>query len=120
MAVMPTLCKSPMTMVSCYLDIFPPGILSFGNLAKDFWAAGFVREFQCFAASSMRCKLCEPFCGKCFPADVVNDMLRKGVCMQLDRAAVMSTREKRRLDVFFVVVTIVVGTKCQMTKNACH
>jgi hypothetical protein len=36
-----------------YLDIFPPGILSFGNLAKVFWAAGFVREFQCFAASSI-------------------------------------------------------------------
>ena len=76
---MPTLCKPPMTMVSCYLDIFPPGILSFGNLAKDFRVAGFVKEFQCFAASSVRCKLCEPFCGKCFPADVANNMLHKGV-----------------------------------------
>src|SRR5882762_7889427 len=43
-----------------YLDIFPPGILSAGNLAKVFRAAGFAREFQCFAASSVRCKLCEP------------------------------------------------------------
>jgi hypothetical protein len=40
-----------------YLDIFPPGILILDNFANVFCAAGFVSEFQCFAASPVRCKL---------------------------------------------------------------
>jgi len=40
-----------------YLDIFPPGILILDNFANVFCAAGFASEFQCFAASPVRCKL---------------------------------------------------------------
>jgi hypothetical protein len=39
-------------------NILPPGILSL--LVKVFWAAGLAKDFQCFAASSVRCKLWEP------------------------------------------------------------
>ena len=47
------------------------------------------------------------FGGKCLPADVVNNMLCKSVCMELNRAAVVSTREKRCLDIAVIGVVVV-------------
>ena len=46
------------------------------------------------------------FGGKCLPADVVNNMLCKGVCMELNQVAIVSTHEKRHLD--FAIITIVI------------
>ena len=46
------------------------------------------------------------FGGKCLPADVVNNMLCKGICMELHLAAVVSALEKRHLD--FAIIAIVI------------
>ena len=46
------------------------------------------------------------FGGKCLPANVVNNMLCKGVCMELNQAAIVSTREKRCLN--FTVIAVVI------------
>jgi hypothetical protein len=46
------------------------------------------------------------FGGKCLPADVVNDMLCKGVCIELNWAAIVSTREKRRLNTAIIAVVV--------------
>ena len=47
------------------------------------------------------------FGGKCLPADVVNNMLCKSVCMELNQVAIALTREKRCLDIAVIGIVVI-------------
>ena len=92
-------CSNYLLSVLWVPSILPPGILNFG---KVFNTAGFVSEFQVFAASGVSCKLCVPEGMNAFHPRWYKTCSEK-TWVWPPR---VTTREERCFDIFVLVTSI--------------